>query len=82
MYMYINAKLQLVCIDVHVCIHVYVFVTVGTLVLSIELDYSMEAVTMENKTAIVTGANTGIGIETARELARRGEKIGSYIYMI
>ena len=43
---------------------------------------STEAVTMENKTAIVTGANTGIGIEAARELARRGETVSPYINLM
>lgn len=30
---------------------------------------------MERKTTIVTGANSGIGVETVRELAKRGDRI-------
>lgn len=34
-------------------------------------------ITAENKVVIVTGANVGIGLETARELAKRG----AHVYM-
>lgn len=38
------------------------------------LDYQ-NSIRADDKVAIVTGANTGIGFETARELAERGAKV-------
>lgn len=41
----------------------------------ISCGYCIETVKMVGKTVIITGANGGIGLETARELAKRGARV-------